>query len=432
MRVLCFIMIMISACQISLAQDISTHMLDSLLARNEMNPAYRMKPGLQLSILNIHTQYHTDGMTLADIIVEDQGGLNNVVIAEGLADVSDQNFVDSRAGIEVLQLGVATDRWQLSAGYNWMANGSMVYTDDLANLLGRGNAPYIGKTLDISTSFAYQVAQEIFLGAAYHMSQFSIGMRLSYIGGVSDLSTDVERNRFQITTDEEFYALTVDTDLVINSAGTLEYEKLDSIEVDFDLFNPNLGNNKGFGVDIGVVWDVNDQWSVSASVRDIGRIQWSTRAEGYESNIIKTYDGIDILDYIDDDNEIVVLDTLSELLEVVSARNDYETQLGVDLDVVIGYKMSDRSQWKLIYSRNSNHIHSRYSIGLTGQYCLAPWLEMGLGYALSDRNNIAIPSMLRMQLGPLASYITSDNLLGVISPSSSKMATVRLGLGFTF
>ncbi len=413
------------------AQDLSIHMMDSVYARTAVNPAYRFNDKFVVNLLGVSTGTYTNGISVGDILIEN-GGLNQFQLKEGVDNINDDNYIFGEGNVQLLGIGLSVGKWQFSAGYNFHLVGGTSYSRDLYLLAANGNAPYVGETLDVGMDLLLQGYHDLHLGASYKFNNVSFGGRIKLLSGVSDISTD--NSEIQLTTDDEIYQLTVASDYQLNTTSVVDYEGIDSLDFDSDAFGFNnfLGPNSGIGIDLGIDWAVTPELSLSASILDIGSISWSEDVVNYTSNKTNAFEGVDILDYIDDDEEVVLEDSLYNLLDFDETNNSYTTSLGAKFHLSARYQMSPKLTLGANYYKINNHIGGRYMIGANAQYKALSWLSFGGGLASTSNSSILIPFNAMLHLGPVSTFLSSDNIMSAFSIKSGKVSQLRLGLQLGF
>ena len=70
----------------------------------------------------------------------------------------------------------------------------------------------------------------------------------------------------------------------------------------------------------------------------------------YKSKGDNTFEGVDILDYIDDDQEVVLEDSLYNLLDFEESNEGYSTSVGARIHLSTSYHMSPKTytRYKLL------------------------------------------------------------------------------------
>ena len=415
-------------------QDVSIHMMDSVYARTDVNPAYRFNKKIVFNLPGISVGTFTNGVTIGDLLIEN-GGINELKLKEGIDDVNDINYATGISTVNIIGVGLTMGKWQLSTGYNWHYLGSINYTKDAYLLVANGNAPYIGETLDVGPELLLQSYHEVYLGASYKLNSITFGARMKLLSGINDIST--ENASIKLTTDEEIYQLRVESDYVLNTTGIVNYNGINDVDIDSDKLQDELlanffDDNSGVAFDLGLDWKVNDKFNISASVLDLGKISWNKEVVNYISKGDNTYEGVDILDYIDDDQEVVLEDSLYNLLDFEENNEGYSTSVGAKIHLSARYQMSPKLTLGANYYRASNAINSRYLWSVNSQCKILPWLSIGTGYGMSSNSPILIPFNTMLHLGLVDFYMSTDNILSGFSIKSGKVSSLRLGLQLGF
>lgn len=412
----------------SKAQDIHSVLYHDLLSAQDDNPAFRFKGNLHFAIANANVGIYSNGITVDDLI-QTNGGINNLKVRNALADIKDENQIGADVSIEPLVLGVAFKDFQFSIGYNARVEAGLTYTDDLAKLVANGNAPYLGQKMNVNTGLLLQTIHEPYLNINYKKHDWSFGVRLKLWNGASDISTN--RENIALTTDEEFYQLTVDSDFQINSAGSIDYNGLDSISLDTKFFEGGFGSNTGVGIDLGVAYQASDKLSLSASVLDLGSINWKSNPSNFSSKTTDSFTGFDILDVIDDDEDIVLIDSLEQLLSLEETNNSYKTTMGAKFLLGAKYQYSERMNLVGSYIYRSNHIASMQIVSAIASYRLFNPIQVSFGLSAYDWNNVAFPASLRVGAGMFNFYLATENIFGG-KLGASQVSSIRTGIFLTF
>ena len=416
------------------SQDNSIHMMDSVYARTDVNPAYRFDKKIVIDLPGLTFGAYTNGISIADLLVEN-GGLNELRLKEGIANINDINYVTGETSVNLLGIGMTFGKWQFSTGYNWHFKGSTNYTKDLFLLAANGNAPYIGQTLEVGPDLLLQSYHELYIGTSYKLGNVTLGTRVKLLSGINDISTD--NSSIKLTTEEEIYQLRVESDYILNATGIIDYNGLNDVDIDSDRlsnerFSNLFGENIGVAIDLGVDWKINNELSISASVLDLGSISWKNDVTNYISKGDNTFEGIDILDYIDDDQEVVLEDSLYNLLNFQETSEGYSTAVGAKINLSARYQLTPKIALGTNYYYVSNAINSRYLLSLNSQYKALSWLSVGTGYGISSNSPVLIPFNTMFHIGFVDFYMSTDNILSGFAINSSKVSNFRLGLQLGF
>jgi hypothetical protein len=241
----------------------------------------------------------------------------------------------------------------------------------------------------------------------------SVGGRFKYLWGYEAFKT--ENNNLQITGTGEPNRYNVSGQLhLLGSALTNFAEK----ETDFlaYFFNPE---NQGFAFDVGMHWRVNDQWEVSASLVDVGRIQW-----GNATNSVAVNDTIaDPFDQIES-----FFDFFTE--EENPQRNSFTTTLPARAYLNVAYYFKPQTSVGLL-------VHPRFwgdemtvatSVSINTR--IRKWLGLTANYAYQPFNPVNVGTGFSVNLGALQIYGATDNILGFLS--DQQLVHLQGGLNYTF
>lgn len=402
-------------------EGLSGYFMKNTIQRSQFNPAfYDDEKKFTIGLVNTSFALGITGANYLDQVEENADGESVLRLAS--LDRSD-NGVIANYGIGTIEVAMRiSDGLYLNAGHRIEADGYSIISEDLVNLAIDGNAPYIGETLDLDPEFRANVYHKLYLGAAKQFGKLDVGLRLSYLSGL--LNWQTKESQLALTTDPEFYQLTFNNNLVIQSSGGIDYNGLDSIETDFEA--AGFGQNTGFGVDLGAAYRVDEKLTLSASWIDIGSITYSENAQTFSSVGEIYYDGVDITDYIDEDIELDLTDSLRNLLEIVETNESYSSSLTSKILVGADYQLSPRYRVGGLLGYRLAGGASQMQLALNGTADFG-WLDLGLTYSMRPGSAFNLGLSTVFNLGPVQLILASDNILGG-NLSSTGYGHARFGL----
>ena len=169
------------------------------------------------------------------------------------------------------------------------SGASLTLTNDLLNLIYKGNKQFAGKTVDFGDNdISANWWREYAFGAAFPLFGSNgreegvgvrLGFRAKFIQGLAAIHT--ERNRFTMTTAADGSSITMDYDYILHTAG------LD----DLNNFDPFQSNGSGFGFDIGAAVFLGPKVELNASLIDIGSVSYDTQTKTYKKSDTFVYEG---------------------------------------------------------------------------------------------------------------------------------------------
>lgn len=259
----------------------SGYFTDGYLYRYQLNPAI----GNEQNYVGMPALGNIDftmggNLSLSDVIYNVDGRTTTflnpgLTSAEVLSNFGDNNKTSVDFRINLLSAGFKA--W---GGYNTVSLGvrgnvSASLPKSIFSLLKEGVE---NKSYDISDLRANASAwAELALGHSRQLTdQWRVGATLKIL--VGGASADARLNNARLTLGQDAWTITTNADLRTNINGYKYKTKIDK-----NTGNPYVSgldgsfgglNGFGLGLDLGAVYRLNDDWTFSASLLDIGFISW--------------------------------------------------------------------------------------------------------------------------------------------------------------
>jgi hypothetical protein len=411
-----------------LSQDGSLFMFESI-HRSYVNPAHILSGNFEISVAGFHADLGAEHAVLNDLVqYESEGQQLNISLRPNVSKLEEQNLLRFQTALNTLDLGFKIGSLNLMAGHAVKIRSGIEYTRDLAALLAFGNAPYVGEVLSIGPVIQYNAYNEFYLGLSMGTDNFSYGARIKFLNGIQNYHT--ERSTIDLYTDTEIYQLNLTTNYLSRSSSLLDYN--DFSDIDYDLRNISLSNistaNPGFGLDLGLMFRTGENIQWFASALDIGTISWNRDAFRYESNKIQKFEGIDILDYISNDNTIAIADSLENLLSIDKTEENYSTSLIGRYHLGVKYQLSPGLSMGLMGIHENYGSFNTTGISASVLKSFGDLISAGINYHYRDASFTNLGFMGSLKLGPVFGFFTVDNALGLINRRKVNAAGFRIGL----
>ena len=411
-------------------QNIGLHFMD-VWQQNQTNPAHFGKNKINIGLASLYSNTIVEGITFNDII-RSENGQSILDIDAAIANMNDQNSIDQYLSVETLNIGINLGKIGLSLSHALKVDAFFDYPKAFPQAIFQGNAQFIGETVEIGSSVNLNTYNEIALGLAYQAEKFSIGARIKYLSGVGGAKTNPERNSASIYTDADIYQLTLNADYELQTAGFLEYNDINDFELQFAPSGESLklgGDNTGLAFDLGA--EVNlGKLHLSASVLDIGSIEYTDNAKSYSTKGSFAYDGVDISRAItgEDIDFQSSLDTLQKIFEVTKTEQAFTVNLAPQAYVSAKYDLTEKLTVGALYYGRFSDNNARTVIALSGQMKLGKIASAGVTYSIIDDKftNIGINSAIK--LGPIQIFALTDNLIGTLTQKDGEVINFRAGL----
>ncbi|NBV57790.1 MAG: hypothetical protein EBR72_08375 [Bacteroidetes bacterium] len=196
-----------------------------------------------------------------------------------------------------------------------------------------------------------------------------------------------------------------------------------------------LGNqqNSGFGIDVGANLKLNKKLSLSASIIDLGVVQWKDNLKStFTKNpgVYHEYKGMDIQDFLVDSTnqkkgfetfkdtlmEIIALDTSSEYFSTGLMGEFY---VGGNLHITKNHNIG-----ALMYgSFYKKEFYPALTLSWNSQ--IGRILAFSASYTMYRESYVNLGFGAALKLGPEQFYITTDNAIGSVTDN-----TRNLGIHF--
>lgn len=201
-----------------------------------------------------------------------------------------------------------------------------------------------------------------------------------------------------------------------------------------------LSKNRGYAFDFGFQYFINDKLSVSASLLDLGYINWKANVHNITGGGNYNFEGMDMVDSTYSFENL--LDTLKQVYDITASNDAYGTLLSPKLYFGVSYSVT--KSIKLAFLSRSEYIYKKFRQQFTGSLTLYPLQFIGatVSYTIADKvyDNLGVGLVFRT--GPLQWYLMSERIpISLVSlknssvpylPKYGKSLNFRLGLNFVF
>jgi len=411
------------------SQDISLLNLHGQLPSTYLNPGLKVDKKFNLSLAGVNVMLGTDGPSINKITSKNSEGKRYIDISKLDQNLEPYQNIFFNNDIHTIDVSLKIGSAMIMAGHAFRSTSNIRYPRGLVNIAAQGNAAFIGQTVEIAPYIDVNAYNEIYLGLQKSFGKLTIGAKGKLLYGVANIQTD--RANMGFSTDAEIYQLSLQTDYQIRSSALLRYNSLDSITVDYSgfSFDNMFYNNQGFAFDLGASYDVNEKFTVSASMIDIGKINWDFFPRKYTSKGNFSFDGVDILDLLVDSTSISIQDTLTDLLKVTEQIENYSTTLSGTYTLGASYLWGEKLRFNvlLLHQRSNNSSRNMLSLSAVRKISI---FDLGIQYTMTKNNYAGLGIFGKIKLGPISAFASTDNIIGAFKPFDAMTASVRIGATF--
>jgi len=380
---------------------------------------------------------HSGDITYNDLLRK-EGDRTVLDFSNVIGQLEPDNEVHYDQRFETVTLGFRLPgNWYLQAGHAVRLNSTINYPKSLAELFWYGNAPYIGKTVQVGFSTTTFDWNEISLGLGRRFGDhLTLGARAKFLSGISSLKTDDAHRMLSVYTDSDIYQLTLNSDYAFHSSSIIS--AIDTSGLGFDLALNELKNgfsaNTGWAFDLGARLQLGERLALSASVLDFGgSISWKKNSNYFHSQGSFTYDGIEIpgTDIINGTTDSLdfsaALDSLNDVLQFEKTPSEFDSKLPTRIYLGATFKLFERLSVGAVLHHQKSERRSSTSVGVNAQWSVLKWLSLGAMYSVNDRSAANLGMSIVVKPGPVQLFILSDNALNAVTPYGSPAVNFRFG-----
>ena len=380
----------------------SGYFLDGYLFKHQLNPALESdKAYFSIPVLgniNIGTR---GNIGLGNFLYPTANGglttfMNSSVSAQEFLDgLKDNNRLAMNVDMSILSAGFRA--W---GGFNTIDIGLRSHTSvnipkDMLEFMkvGQSGLTTVYDMGDMGMSSANYV--EVALGHSRQINdKLRVGAKVKFLLG--GMYADMSLKNTHVTLSENEWIVSANGEMNIAAKGMTVPEK-DGGLVDFDNIEYDSPGLSGFGlgIDLGATYEVIDNLTVSAAIKDLGFIGWSNNTYASTNNEPWRFDGFENLTFSDDKEEDKLenqLDALGDEFE--DYANLHRRSTGEKLSkalaatLVVGAEyalpMYDKLSFGLLSTTRFNGPYTWSEGRLSANVSPLSWLEGGVNVAVSS------------------------------------------------
>lgn len=424
---------------------------------NRINPAIQPGCGFYLgfpAMAPVRFQVNSSSLAFNDVIYHNSDIDSLITFLHPLGDknaflngLDDVNFLLTNFGTSLGSFGFRAGKSFISVDLTTRVDGTIFYPKGIFEFVLNGapdgsdiSLSGIGADVNIFNEFSIGWSRKDFF-----IPNLDFGIRGKALLGVANIST--KNSNFDLTTSLDEWNL--ETKMQINAAAppfVTFNEDLDSddgpIIIDEDFFDtaPVMEIAKsiispdrfGLALDAGINYRIIPQLLLSASVLDIGGINWNNTVEGL-FDFRYDFTGIEVNPFTGVDSTFI-----NELTDSLLNSYDYRpgkpyfSRLNPKLFIGASYYPIEKIGFGLL--SRTDFLNERISQQFTGTVNMTTGkfinLSLSYSYISSSFNNIG--AGLSFNVGFLNMYLISDNILsGALTPLNTQSVNLWFGLNIT-
>ena len=415
-------------------QEFTLHTLDHLSQSSYTNPAMNPRNNFSITLASsVHANFKNTGFNynfLSSQINTNEDGqrvLDLGTLAENL-NFRDNEFMHAGASVDLLALSFKAGKNRFSLNVTEHVQARLHYNDGLFNVLAQGNIP--GSNAQICNyrmnAIHYREAGIGFNRKLLEDNRLVVGGRVKVLFGMANVNTVRSDVNLQTGTEAEMYEITATSDILVQTSGI---NMIESGELDYLL---NL-DNRGVGVDLGATYEYSNALQLSASVINLGAIQWNEGVTNYVSHGEFTFRGIEgdgVLNGSLSVDPAEITDSLQNAFAFEETQESYRTMLPTQVYLSAFYRLGlTTTATGTLYSEFINGFRRGMVVGINQR--AGRWFQASLTYAMHAHayNNLGFGIVLGTNV---QIYAVTDNMLAFTNPGGAKMVNIRGGFNFAF
>ena len=355
-------------------------------------------------------------------------------------ELNKNNNFSINSDVQLFIFGLNFKNNFISLAINERVNSWMVYSKDIADLAiyGNGDPRIFGRDISLDRLYAKQnVYHEVALGFARNINdKLSLGARIKLLYGVLNAETDNLSGFIRTDTDSIH---------ISNSSFSLRHSGYGLFDSEEDFMSmalntlPFKNENTGFGVDLGAQYQITDRMNVSASLIDLGYINWKkdTQNIGFD-DVSYSFKGFDLLDLIDNSGatEDVLqqqLDSLESMYTPIETEGiAYKSSLVTNFYTAFDYRVGEKHHFGAqVFGRVANgHVTPEFGAYYNVQ--LGRILNAVVNASYRNGKISSVGAGMSVNLGPVQLYGTTESVTSWINPESASLVDARVGINLTF
>ncbi|MCC6690395.1 MAG: thrombospondin type 3 repeat-containing protein, partial [Bacteroidia bacterium] len=408
-------------------------------------PASRINIGLP-AISSLYTCVGNNGFKLDDLFKVDGNTITYNV--DGLiGNLKKNNYITASLHIDLLSFGFKIKKNYFSFNLTEKADLWLRYPKAFLDFLWKGNGAFLGTEQNFNFGINATHYREWGFGYTRELNEkLVVGGRLKLLSGMENVS--VAKSDVTFYTDPNDFSYKVTSNILVNtSADTAGFNHFNATNYLFNFSNP------GLGIDLGANYKLNDKFSFSASLINLGYISWNSNTTNYRSNnpgATFVYKGVGLstlgIDTIKFDAAIQKMtDSLQKTFDIKNNLHDkYTSYLPAQMYVGGNYAINEKNAaGLLLYAQVLDHtFRPGATVSISSRVGNA--LTSVLSYSMFNRGFGNIGFGFSVNAGPVQLYAVSDNVLGMlmmneyksknnsfVAPAYAKFLNVRAGINIT-
>lgn len=432
------------------------YLMQNVPQSNQLNPAIQPECKVFVgfpALSSVYFNYSNSSFSYSDIITDGTGIRKDslVVDVNSFHDaLKTTNFLSEQFELTLFALGIRAKNYYFTLDVIEKQDNRFSFDKEMITFLKNGNYDYRGRTanwggLGLDANYYHEIA----LGVSKKLNdKWTVGVKGKMLFGIanmhmeeSDMSVHTSASGDEIILNSQ-HRLRVS--MPINQIGFDADGYVNDINIESDDYDTDFflnTDNKGFAVDLGMTYQMDEKTRLYASILDIGAINWKTDGYEFSQNGSFTWTGADWSQSgnSNDPNYREIEDVFQDLTDSIADEFRVSDKIGsysVSLPTKIYLGGSHQFTKRInlgVLSRTeifNGKVQSNLTFSANARFLRN--LSTSLSYSVVNNSYNNIGFGLAAKLGPTQFYVMSDNVMAAIRPNNAQLANIRFGINFLF
>jgi Family of unknown function (DUF5723) len=383
----------------------------------------------------------TTSFRLAEAMVQNTAGKTVFDVSKFAAAAKEQNTAIMNVGLDIFSVGFRMkSKFFVSLGMQHFSTFKGTVSDDLLKLIADGNAGKPLVSLDKESIYINQFnAFYTGLSSSFLEDRLTVGVRMKVYQGIGNLQSD--RASLNIKTDANSnpaYAISMTGGLQAEGAGIYGIALDSNLRKDFaSNAQSNLfGMGRGFGLDLGANFKINDKINISASAVNLGSITWKqdfarfVKVSGtgnFAFGGLKRQLGVESKKTVGDDIDSIQTN-FEKAFSLNTSKVEYSRGLPSIIAAAVSYSFSDKHQVVALLRSQSINGGRVNLVGLKYHFTPMRSLQLMGGVSLVTDAPVSFGAGMVWSPGPFQLHVLADNIAALSALDNNNYMQLQMGL----
>jgi len=404
-----------------------------------LNPAIKPSNSIYIGLpvlTNINAAINNNFLELTDVFTPDLKADSIISFQNPNFDLNrfanklkEHNNISADFNIQLFGLGFMIGKdLNIFIDINDRINASASLPKDLMKLYIQGPEQFQNLSIDLSgLNMKAQYFREFGVGFSKNItSKLRIGAKAKMLVGLGSFSLDNRNMTLKVNDD---YSQTINADATMNASGK---ERFSTLKTDLDSMK-NKGNafrgllsfgkdymktpfsNLGFGIDLGAVYNLNNMFSFSASITDLGFINWKDDLKSYDAKQTFNFQPVSLADVVNqtisiDDFKSMILDTIKASFIENPSPSSFRTYLPAGVLLGANINLLNVLSFGVLSESKIYSGQIKEAVTLSANAYLGKILSASLSYTSANYSFNNFGFGLAFKAGPAQIYLIADKI----------------------